>query len=111
MLLTEVYHIPHLLSNIINIGQMGEIGVKTVVDKGIMSLLNRHNVVLARVGRMPTQLYAIHLNLTEPVSLLAQGGDPAWRWHTCYGHFHFCGLHDLAAKSTVIGMPTIDHVD
>lgn len=35
---TAVYIIPRIRSNIVGIGQLSEIGVKTVVDRDVMSL-------------------------------------------------------------------------
>lgn len=66
-----MYYIPWLWSNIISIGQWDEIGVKMVVEKGVMSLFDHQSAVLVCVVWMPNRLYSIHLNLTEPVSLLA----------------------------------------
>jgi hypothetical protein len=76
--LTDVYFIPRLRSNIVSIGQLDEIGVRTMVDDGIMTLFDRRHMVIARVRRMRNRLYSVYLTLTEPVSLLAQAGDEAW---------------------------------
>jgi hypothetical protein len=106
-LLTDVYYIPRLRSSIISIGQLDEIGVKTVVADGVMTLYDRERGMIAGVNRLSNRLYPIYLTLTEPVSLLAQAGEEAWRWHARYGHLHFQGLHDLFGKEMVRGMPRI----
>uniref|UniRef100_A0ACD5WYF1 Uncharacterized protein n=1 Tax=Avena sativa TaxID=4498 RepID=A0ACD5WYF1_AVESA len=110
-LLTDVYYIPKLRNSIISIRQLDEIGVKTVVADGVMSLFDRQRGVIARVNRLPNRLYPIYLTLTEPVSLLAHSGDEAWRWHARFGHLHFRGLHDLAAKDMVRGIPSIQRIE
>jgi hypothetical protein len=71
------YILPRLRSNIISIGQLDEIDVKTLVEDGIMSLFGRQRRVIASVRRMPYLLYPIYLTLRTPMSLLAQAGDVA----------------------------------
>jgi hypothetical protein len=45
-ILTEVYYIPRLRSNIISIGQLDEYGCKTLVEDGFMTLWDRARKVL-----------------------------------------------------------------
>ncbi|KAK1678189.1 hypothetical protein QYE76_039037 [Lolium multiflorum] len=106
--LTEVYLIPRLRSNIINIGQLDEIGCKTVVEDGEMCIFDPERLLLAKVRRSSNRLYKLPLEITSPVCLVAKGDDMAWRWHARYGHLHFRALHDLVAKDMVAGMPAID---
>uniref|UniRef100_A0ACD5TXY1 Uncharacterized protein n=1 Tax=Avena sativa TaxID=4498 RepID=A0ACD5TXY1_AVESA len=106
--LTEVYLIPRLRSNIISIGQLDEIRCKTVVEDGMMCIFDPERLLLAKVRRSPNRLYRLPLETTSPVCLLAKGDDAAWRWHARFGHLHFRALHDLAAKDMVTGLPVIN---
>jgi hypothetical protein len=47
--LTEVYFIPKLRSNIISLGQLDEIGCKYSAENGVMEVLDRDRKLLARV--------------------------------------------------------------
>jgi hypothetical protein len=60
---------------------------------------------------MSNRLYPIYLTLTEPVSLLAKAGEEVWRWLARFGHLHFRGLHNLAAKEMVTCMPHIKQLE
>lgn len=73
--LTEVYYIPRLRSNIISLGQLDEIGVKTVIEDGMLCLYDLQRRLLARVRRMKNRLYSVTLSLAAPVCLLAKGDD------------------------------------
>lgn len=109
--LTEVYYIPRLRSNIISLGQLDESGYKIVIEGGELCIFDRERLLLARVLRSRNRLYTLALNLTAPVCLLAKADDMAWRWHARYGHLHFRALHDLTAKNMVDGVPMIDRVE
>lgn len=109
--LTEVYYIPRLRSNIISLGQLDESGYKIVIEGGELCIFDRERLLLARVLRSRNRLYTLALNLTAPVCLLAKADDMAWHWHARYGHLHFRVLHNLTAKKMVDGVPMIDRVE
>jgi transposase InsO family protein len=79
--------------------------------KGFLKIWDRKEVLLAKVGRATNMLYALELNVVQPVCLAAQGSSMAWRWHARYGHLNFRGLRQLAEGGLVDGLPQIDHVD
>jgi hypothetical protein len=60
-ILTEVYYIPCLRSNIISIGQLDEYGCKTLVKDGFMTLWDRARKVLARVKHSNNRLYVLNI--------------------------------------------------
>lgn len=81
-ILTEVYFIPRLKSNIISIGQLDELGCKTEVESGIMTVLNPLRKMFARVRRAKNRLYILEVQQVDPVCLQAVHGDDAWLLHT-----------------------------
>jgi hypothetical protein len=50
-ILTNVYYIPRLRSNIISLGQLDENGCKILIKDGLMSILYRTRRLLAKVSR------------------------------------------------------------
>lgn len=50
-ILTNVYYIPKMRSNIISLGQLDENGCKIVVKEGVMSILDKTRRTLAKVSR------------------------------------------------------------
>lgn len=109
--LTYVYYLPQLKSNIISLGQLDENGCKSVIDDGILSIFDRQKQLLVRVKMSKKRLYALNLKLTRPVCLLASMDDSAWVWHARYEHLNFHALRNLANREMVIGMPLLEHVD
>jgi hypothetical protein len=109
--LTEVYYIPELRSNIISLGQMDEAGCKVLIENGELHIYDRARKLLTRVSRSKNRLYTVGLNLTVPVCMLAKLDDTAWLWHARYGHLHFRALGDMTRKHMVQGAPVIDQVE
>jgi transposase InsO family protein len=110
-LLTEVYFIPKLKSNIISLGQLDEIGCKYSADDGLMTVLDKERQVLAKVRRSANRLYILNIEQSEPVCLLSKTSELPWLWHARYGHISFHALRLLAKESMVRGLPMIDQVD
>jgi transposase InsO family protein len=109
--LVGVYLIPRLTTNIVSLGQLEEDGCRILLFKGFLKIWGRKEVLLAKVGRAMNRLYALELNVVQPVCLTAQGSSVAWRWHGRYGHLNFKGLRRLAEGGLVDGLPQINHVD
>jgi hypothetical protein len=56
-----VYFIPRLMTNIVSIGQLDEIGYKIDIDIGMMKIQEPGGLLLAKVKREVNQLYLLHL--------------------------------------------------
>jgi hypothetical protein len=110
-ILTEVYYIPRLKSNIVSIGQLDEYGCKTLVVDGFMTLWDRSRKVLAKVKRSSNRLYILNINESKPECWVAKSREDAWLWHARYGHVNFHALKNLADKEMVLGMPHIDQIE
>ena len=110
-LLTEVYYIPRLKSNIISLGQLDEFGCKYSVDEGLMTVLDKERKVLAKVRRAPNRLYILNIEQSEPVCLLSRASETPWLWHARFGHISFHALRLLSRENMVVGLPMIDQVD
>ncbi|WVZ48804.1 LOW QUALITY PROTEIN: hypothetical protein U9M48_000211 [Paspalum notatum var. saurae] len=102
-ILTDVYYIPRLRSNIVSLGQLDEDGCKGSFVCAILPA--------SSCSRSSNRLYKVSLTLARPVSLLACGEDDAWRWHERFGHLGFDGLKKLNRGAMVRGLPQLDHPD
>ena len=109
--LTEVYFIPKLKSNIVSLGQLEEGGCKIVIEKGFCNVFDVEHSLLARAPRVKNPLYPLTTQIAAPVCLTAKTSDEAWVWHGRYGHLNFRALCDLGQKGMVEGMPVIDRVE
>jgi hypothetical protein len=61
----EVYFIPHLMTNIVSIGQLNEIGYKIDIDTGVMKIQEHGGVLLVKVKREENRLYLLHPKFTQ----------------------------------------------
>jgi hypothetical protein len=109
--LTEVYHIPKLKSNIISLGQLDENGCKYTVDDGLMTVWDWDRKVLAKVKRSRNRLYILKIEHTMPECLYARTAEASWLWNARYGHVNFHALRTLVEKQMVRGLPQIDQVN
>lgn len=108
--LTDVFYIPKLKSNIISLGQLEERGFEVSLKNGRLKVLDSEGTLLISAPRTGNRLYTIRLGPASPVCYLMKTGDATWLWHGRYGHLNFKALRELG-KELVIGMPTVDHVE
>ena len=109
--LTDVYYIPALKSNIVSLGQLEEKGFKVTLENGKMCVFDQERALLISAPRTSNRLYTIKFGLVSPVCLLAKSDDVAWSWHARFGHLNFRALRDLSCKRMVEGMPTVNRVE
>lgn len=109
--LSDVYYIPSLRSNIISLGQLDENGCQVLIEQGVLRVRDPGKDLLVKVKRSQNRLYKINLTIAQPISFLARTDDVAWRWHERYGHLGFEALRKLSRDDMVRGMPQLDHVD
>ena len=109
--LTDVYFIPRLKSNIISLGQLDENGCKYASEDGVMTVWDKQRKVLAKVKRTRNRMYVLNIQPAEPVCLMAHAKEEAWLWHMRYGHVNFRSLRSLAAENMVVGMPRLEQID
>ena len=53
----------------------------------------------------------LHVQVAQPLCLVARRDDEAWRWHERFGHLHFEALKQLSEKEMVYGMRYVDHIE
>jgi hypothetical protein len=109
--LTDVYYIPKLKSNIISLGQLEERGCEVSLKNGRLNVLDPEGTLLISAPRTGNKLYIIKLGLVNPICFLMKHNDEAWLWHGRFGHLNFSALRDLGKKEMVTGMPVVDHVE
>lgn len=109
-MLKSVCYIPRLRSNIISIGHLDEVGVKTIVEHECMVLSDQGKVV-AKMKRTPNRLYILQATRAQPVCLMAKYDEGEWLWHARFGHVNFITLREISEQNLVEGMPHIDDME
>nr|GEW16119.1 zinc finger, CCHC-type [Tanacetum cinerariifolium] len=107
-IVSNVYYIPNLKSNILSLGQLTEIGCKVIMDGNKLTLYDK-NKLLMKVERSKNRLYSIRLQIEAPICLLANVDNQAWLWHARLGHLNFDNINKIIRKNLVDGIPRIDH--
>jgi hypothetical protein len=109
--LTSVYFIPKLKSNIVSVGQLEEAGCEIVLGNGKLCVYDRDHALLVKAPRTTNRLYMVKLDVAAPVCLLSKADDVAWLWHARYGHLNFRALRDLGVKEMVEGIPVTNRIE
>jgi hypothetical protein len=107
-----VYFIPHLMTNIVSVGQLNEIGYKNDINTSKMKIWEPGGVLLTKVKQEANCLYLLHLMFAQPTCLAVRGcGDKvAWCWHERFGHINLAALRKLAQEELVHGLVEIGQV-
>jgi hypothetical protein len=71
-LLTDVYYIPKLRSNIVSLGQLEEKGFEVSLKNGKLRVFDLEHTLLISAPRTENRLYLVKFGLASPVCLLAQ---------------------------------------
>ncbi|GKD12058.1 zinc finger, CCHC-type containing protein [Tanacetum coccineum] len=108
-IVSDVYYIPNLKSNIISLGQLTEIGCKIIMDGNKLTLYDKNKKLLIKVERSKNRLYSTRLQIEAPICLLANVDNQAWLWHARLGHLNFDDINKMTRKGLVEGIPRINH--
>jgi hypothetical protein len=109
--LSGVYYIPKLKSNIVSLGQLEEAGCDIRMYNGCLQVFDQEKNPLISAPRTGNRLYTVKLGVVPPVCLPSKLKDEAWLWHARFGHLNFRALRELSRKDMATGVPVIDHVE
>jgi hypothetical protein len=109
--LTDVYYIPEMKSNIVSLGQLEEKGFTYEGGNGRLCVYDQEHNLLISAPRTPNRLYIAKFGMSSPVSLFAKSEEKSWQWHAKYGHLNFRALNDLGSTNMVEGIPSIKKVE
>ncbi|GJW51328.1 zinc finger, CCHC-type containing protein [Tanacetum coccineum] len=108
-IISHVYYIPSLKSNLLSLRQFTEIGYKVVMEDDKLQLYDMDNKIFMEVTRQRNRLYKPSLRIGTPICLLAYLKDTTWLWHARLGHLNFESLKTMTQRNLVHGIPTIKH--
>ncbi|PWA60828.1 ribonuclease H-like domain, Reverse transcriptase, RNA-dependent DNA polymerase [Artemisia annua] len=108
-LVSDVYYIPNLKSNILSLGKLTEIGCKVIMDGDKLTLYDKSKKLFMKVERSKNRIYSIRLQIDTPICLLANVDNQEWLWHARLGHLNFDVMNKMTRKGLVNGIPRINH--
>ncbi|KZV44615.1 hypothetical protein F511_33023 [Dorcoceras hygrometricum] len=109
--LSDVYYVPNLTSNILSIGQLLERNYKIYLEDRTLWIRDSNSNLIAKVSMTKNRKFLLDLKDCGPMCLKSFVQDPSWKWHMRFGHLNFGGLKALEDHKMVKGIPKIDHPD
>ncbi|KAL5806123.1 hypothetical protein ACOSQ4_028856 [Xanthoceras sorbifolium] len=107
--ISDVFYVPSLHWNLLSMGQLSEKGLKIIIDKGVCTIENMKNELVAEVKMTKNRMFPLPLQSEIIHSFSAIAMDTNWLWHLRFGHLNFNGLRVLAKKEMVIGLPLLEN--
>ncbi|KAG7533498.1 Zinc finger CCHC-type [Arabidopsis thaliana x Arabidopsis arenosa] len=105
--MTDVYFIPDLKSNIISLGQATESGCDIRMKGGYLTMLDQEGKLLVKAERSKNRLYKVRMGLKNRASLYLTTISESDRWHARMGHINFATLKNMFNKELVQGASSI----
>lgn len=104
-MITGIYYIPELKSNIISLGQATEQGCDVRVRDNFLTLRDQNGRLLAKVVRSQNRLYKLKLQVGRAACLLTRIEEEPWRWHARPGHISLKTIKSMATQGMVNDLP------
>ncbi|GKV11977.1 hypothetical protein SLEP1_g23184 [Rubroshorea leprosula] len=104
LLITQVYYVPTLKSNILSLGQLLEMGYDIHLKNGYLTLRDGSHNLVAKVPTEKNRMFLLNVHVDHPRSLKTCVEEASWLWHLRLGHLNFGGLKALASEEMVNGL-------
>ncbi|KAD4584327.1 hypothetical protein E3N88_21928 [Mikania micrantha] len=109
-LISNVYYIPCLTSNILSMGQATENGCKFLLKDDFLLMFDKDEKLILKVFKSKNRLYKVELRIGGPLSLLAKTEDTDRLWHSRLGHLNFEAMKTMTTQTMVHGVPKITYL-
>lgn len=107
-LIHVVQFVPSLAHNLLSMGQLIEGGYGVNFSKhGCVIQAADTSKILFHVPRNGNDLFPVEFSSDAQVNLVVKNKYIAVLWHMRYGHLNFEGLHVLAHKCMLVGLPEV----
>ncbi|KAM2718779.1 hypothetical protein EV1_030652 [Malus domestica] len=110
-LISNVYYVPNMKSNILSLDQLLEKGYDFHTKNYILFLRDDKGRLIAKVKMSKNRMFPMNIQNDVAKCLKICYKDISWLWHLCFGHLNFGGLELLSKKEMVRGLPCISHPD
>ncbi|CAJ2675758.1 unnamed protein product [Trifolium pratense] len=109
--ITEVYYIPGLKTNLLSIGQIQQKNVTIIFKNDTCKLYHDDRGLLFVSHMSANRMYTLNAAVITPKCLKVSKEDLSQLWHDRYAHLSIKGLNILAKKEMVKGLPSLDEVN
>lgn len=108
-IITEVFYVPELKSNLLSIGQFQEKGLTILFQHGYCKVFHHEKCLIMDTKMAGNRMFVLPA-ISQPstsVCLNTTSEDLGQLWHCRYGHLSFMGLKTLKQKHMVNGLPSL----
>ena len=105
--LSNVYYIPGLRSNIVSLGQATEVGCEVRMKDETLTLLDRNGRLMVKTTRSKNRLYKVVLQADQEHCLQVASTSGTSIWHARLGHINGEKLKTMINKELVAGVPKL----
>ena len=110
-LISNVYYVPNMKSNILSLGQLLEKGYDFHTKNYILFLRDDKGRLIAKAKMSKNRMFPMNIQNDVAKCLKICYKDISWLWHLRFRHLNFGGLELLSKKEMVRGLPCISHPD
>nr|GEX61724.1 copia-type polyprotein [Tanacetum cinerariifolium] len=107
--ITSVYYIPELKTNLLSVGQLQEKGLAVLIQNNMCKVFHSRRGVIMQAEMSGNRMFYFKAVMASSSSNCYQTRveDEAQLWHSRFGHLHYKALRTLAESGMVEGMPII----
>lgn len=106
-ILSNVYYIPGLKSNIISLGQATEVGCEVRMKNNTLSLFDKRGDLMVQTTRSPSRLYKVVLSVDRVQCLQIKSATESSLWHARLGHVNLQTLKLMVKRDFIDGLPNV----
>ncbi|MCH81218.1 retrovirus-related pol polyprotein from transposon tnt 1-94, partial [Trifolium medium] len=104
-IITDVYYHPELKNNLLSIGQLQQKNLTIVFSKDVCKIFHEEKGLIVSTEMTVNRMYILLAPVMIPTCFQIVKKDDEYLWHCRYGHLSFKGLHALAKRDMVKGLP------
>nr|GEV70124.1 hypothetical protein [Tanacetum cinerariifolium] len=107
--ITSVYCIPELKTNLLSVGQLQEKGLSVLIQNNMCKVFHSRRGVIMQAEMSGNRMFYFKAAMTSNSTNCYQTRveDETQLWHSRIGHLNYKALRTLAENRMVDGMPTI----
>jgi len=107
--ITGVFFVPGLKSNLLSIGQLQEKGLAILIQNGKCKIYHPTQGLIIETTMSSNRMFILlaQCQTNEQTCCNTMTEESARVWHRRYGHLHYNGLKTLQKKNMVHGLPQI----
>jgi hypothetical protein len=109
--ITSVFYIPGLKTNLLSIGQIQQKNVTIVFKNDLCKLYHDEKGLLFETHMSTNRMYALNAIVMMPKCLKISTQERSQLWHNRYAHLSIKGLNTLAKKDMVKGLPALEEIE